>query len=194
MIKSALYLPASRARVFGILTDYAKYTQWLPGCEQCVVVSSQGAFTKAEIVLVSPRRLEATLHFESRVNEAIQYQMTGAKEIKTYAGVYRLSDAADGRGTVLFSELELEARSIPRFVSDGIAKKALKDSGEALKRYIERLPAERTAAQPTAAAPAPKRRRARRLLQIVKTSKGYRVSLMGADFPAKSIPGNFFEG
>jgi hypothetical protein len=194
MIKSALYLPASRPRIFAVLTSYPKYSEWLPGCDQCVVVSTQGSVADTEIVFSSPKRLEARLRFEAHENEAIHFQLSGAKELKTYAGVYRLADAADGKGTVLFSELELEAKSIPKFITDGMAKKSLKDAGAALKRYVERLPAEGSQPQSPSHEARPVRFRARRLVQIVKDPKGYRVWLMGESFRTKNIPGNLFEG
>ena len=51
MIKNAVFIPASRSAVFAALTGYSKYEEWLPGCEQCTVVSVKGPTTCTEFVL-----------------------------------------------------------------------------------------------------------------------------------------------
>ena len=146
MIKNAVFIPASRSVVFGALTGYSKYEEWLPGCEQCTVVSVKGSTTCTEFVLNMSRRIQMGLRFDAEPDHILRFELTGGKELKTYAGLYRLIDATDRKGTVLFTELDMEVRSIPRFLTDGMAKKSLQQAGVALKKYVEKLPDVRDAA------------------------------------------------
>jgi uncharacterized protein YndB with AHSA1/START domain len=195
MIKNAVFIPASRSAVFAALTGYSKYEEWLPGCEQCTVVSVKGSTTCTEFVLNMSRTIRMGLRFDAEPDHILRFELTGGKELKTYAGLYRLMEATDRSGTVLFTELDMEVRSIPRFLTDGMAKKSLERAGIALKKYVEKLPAVRDAAP--VAAPftpaAPPARGARRLVQIGKLPAGYRIRILGTVLRVKNLPGNFFD-
>lgn len=197
MTKITTYIPASPQRVFSAMTAYEKYPQWAPGCEECTVVSSKGSTTSVEMVVNTIRRVRFGLRFEAEPNQLVQFELISGKDLKKYSGVYRLVKAADGKGTVVFAELDLEVASMPRFLTEGMAKKGLGELCMALKAYVESLPdvdnvatsQVRAGASPSAP-PAP--RRARRLLQIVKGQAGYRVSFLGQAFTVKKIEGNVF--
>src|ERR1700722_15491736 len=171
MIKSVVFIPAPRAVVFATLTGYSKYVEWLPGCEQCTVVSLKGLTAHTEFVLNMTRRVKMGLRFDAEPDQILRFELSSGTDLKTYTGLYRLMDATEGNGTVLFTELDLEVRSLPRFLTDGFAKKSLEQAGNALKRYIEKNPGVRVpapAATPVTPAPPAARRRARRLVQIMK--------------------------
>jgi hypothetical protein len=144
-----------------------------------VVVTAKGMVAEADIVLTSPKRMEIGLRFEADQDHLIRFELTRSSDLKTYAGLYRLMDAEDGKGTVMFAELDLEVRGIPRFLSDGPAKKSVREAGEALKKHLLSLSA-RSGSAPAAAAPvSPPRKRSRRLLQVVQLPTGLRVNFMG---------------
>jgi hypothetical protein len=194
MIKNTVYIPASRERVFSALTAFPSYPEWIPNCEQCTVLSSSGTTTTVEMFMNATRRVRMGVRFEGDPGETLQFEMVSGKDLKKYSGLYRLVTAADGIGTVLFTELDLEVASMPRFLTDGTAKRSLDKGALSLKKFIER----RARAEETASAPAPVAAqprtplRARRLLQIVQQTKSYRVQFMGEAFTVKKIEGNVF--
>jgi hypothetical protein len=192
MIKTTIYIPASRKRVFSTITAYGKYPEWTPGCESCTVISAKGSTATTEMVVNSPRRIRLGIQYETDADSLVQFEMVSGKDLRKYSGVYRLVTAADGKGTVLFAELDVEIPSIPRFITDGIVKKSMDQVCQALKHYIEKLPGEHAAGSRKVSAQ-PAARRARRLLQIVKGPKSYRVWFLGEVFSVKRIEGNVFD-
>lgn len=194
MVKGAIYLAAPRRQVFGTLIGYGKWEEWVPGCEKCTVASAQGPTSHVELVIGLARKLKMRLRYDAEPDSVLRFQLIAANDtIKTYAGLYRLVDAED-KGTILFAELDLEVRGMPRFLTDGFAKKSLDKTAKALKSYLARvIPAQ--SAQPTAARLVPAaslpQRRPRRLLQVVKQPGGYRIQLMGQVVTLKNLEGSF---
>ena len=194
MIKNTVYIPASRERVFSALTAFPSYPEWVPNCEQCTVLSSSGTTTTVEMLMNATRRTRMGVRFEAEPGQTLQFEMISGKDLKKYSGLHRLVPAADGTGTVLFTDLDIEIASMPRFLTDGTAKKSLDKGALSLKRFVEKLAsAEETASTPAPVAAQPRTPlRARRLLQIVKQTKSYRVWFMGEAFTVKTIEGNVF--
>jgi hypothetical protein len=187
MIRAVLHIPATRQQVFSVLIDYPRYTEWVPGCEHCRVVSSKGTTVDTEIMLNLYRKGQIGMRFEAVPLHVVNFRMTSGKDLKTYAGSYRLMDSADGNGTIVFAEWDLDLGSpLPKFMVDHAARKSLDQAGIALKRYIHERCSQATAA-PVAPSPAPQhvRCRAKRILQVLKTPAGYHVWLFGKVFTAK---------
>jgi uncharacterized protein YndB with AHSA1/START domain len=194
MIRNTVFIPAPRQLVFSVLTGYERYIDWLPGCERCSVVAVKGTSTYAQVVVNMARKLHLELRYDAESDNLLRFELTNTKELKTYAGSYRLMDAADGTGTVLFTELDVEVRSIPRFLTDGVATKTVQQAGIALRDHIGKMPRAREGAATTEPVRPAVRRRARRVLQIVKEPAGYRIWFMGNIMKAKNIAGDFFSG
>ena len=194
MIKNTVYIPASRERVFSALTKFSSYPEWVPNCEQCTVLSSSGATTTVEMLMNATRRIRMGVRFEGEPGKTLQFELISGKDIKKYSGLYRLVTSEDGTGTVLFTDLDIEVTSMPRFLTDGPAKKSLDKGALSLKRFVEKLAAAEETASTVARLATPPRtpRRARRLLQIVRQTKNYRVWFMGETFTVKKIEGNIF--
>lgn len=191
MIKSVINLEAPRPHVFAILTDYARYRDWLPGCEQSNVLSSAGNASDTEITISSMKRMVIGLRFEAEPVQVLNFRLTKSKDLKGYSGSYRLMDAADGSGTVVVAEMEIDAGAmVPRFMVDRMAKKSIEETGNALKAHIKKVPMQARPAPAAGAGPAPqavavKPRRSKRILNVVKTSDGYRVWMMGESYILK---------
>ena len=186
MIKAVINVPASRQQVFSVLSDYARYKEWVPGCERCSITSASGNTSETEIVINSMKRIELGVRFEAQPSTALSFRMTKGKELKAYSGTYRLMDSTDGAGTVVIAELEIEVgMMVPKFMVDKMTRKMMDDTGAALRKYIGTAP---RIAAPAAAAPPPggKRRRARQILRVVKTPTGYSVWMMGETFSIKN--------
>ena len=186
MIKAVINVAAPRHQVFGILSDYPNYRQWVPGCEQCKVVSASGESADIEITINSMKRIELGVRFEAQPASVLSFRMTKGKELKAYSGTYRLMDSTDGSGTVVIAELEIDVgMMVPRFMVDKMTRKMMDETGVALRKYIQSAP--RAAAVP-AARPAGDRRhrRSRKLLRVTKTTSGYNVWLLGETFAVKN--------
>jgi hypothetical protein len=62
-------------------------------------------------------------------------------------------DSADGGGTVMIAELEIDAGAMaPKFLVDRMVKKALDETGNALKKYVKSMPAQQRAPERAAQA------------------------------------------
>jgi hypothetical protein len=181
MIKVVFNVHAPRQNVYAILTDYAAYKKWVPGCERCDVLSSTGNVTETQVVMNSAKRMELTLRFEAEPIQSLRFRMTKSRDLKGYSGTYRLMTAADQKGTVVIAELEIDAGFMaPKFMVDRMATKALQDTGEALNGYLKQAPSPAVAApQRPRAEKEMKPRRSKHVLRVVKTQAGYRVWLLG---------------
>ena len=98
MIRKTIYIPVSRERLFSVLTAFDKYPLWTPGCEQCNVLSREGAATTVEMVVNGARRVRLEVRYDAQPHELLQFRMTGGNDVKKYSGMYRLAAAADGSG------------------------------------------------------------------------------------------------
>lgn len=190
MIKAVVNIEVSAQNVFNALTDYPRYKEWIPGCEKCMVTSSSGNAADTDIVVTGIKRIDMGLHFEAQPPHALSFRMTRGKDLKTYAGTYRLMDAADGKGTVMVAELDIDLGGmVPKFMVDKMTRKMIDDLVASLKKFILSKGATGVAAAAaTTAAPA-KPRRAKRILRVVKTVDGYRVWLLGETIAVKSKAG-----
>ncbi len=191
MIKAVINIEAPGKQVFHALTDFSRYKEWVPGCEHCDVTSSSGNVTETRIVVSSMKRIEMTLRFEAQPSSSLGFRMTRSKDLKAYSGTYRLLEAADGRGTVVVAELEIDPGGMaPRFMVDKFARKMIDETGAALKKFVSSSDvATAFAARLAKTAAAPKARRPKRILRVVKTSQGYRVWLLGETFTVRSQAG-----
>ena len=190
MIKAVINVEAPSQHVFNILTDFPGYKNWVPGCEKCTITSQTGTVTNADIIVSSMKRIEMGLRFEASPPQALSFRMTKGKDMKAYSGTYRLMPAADGKGTVVIAELEIDAGfMVPKFMVDKISRKMIDDTGVALRKHAATLhvPASIAATQVKKEAAAPARLvRAKRILRVTKTSDGYRIWLRGETFTVKS--------
>ncbi len=186
MIKAVINVPAPRAAVFQVLSDFPRYKEWVPGCEACSVNSQSGSTTETTITINSMKRIELGLRFDAQPDTALAFKMIKGKDLKAYSGTYRLMDAADGMGTVVIAELEIDVGMMaPRFMVDKITRKMMDDTGVAIRAHIQKMGIQAAPVAKPAAAPT-RRHRARRLLRVTKTSAGYSVWLMGETHEVKS--------
>ena len=193
MIRAVINVPAPRRQVFAALSDYARYEEWVPGCERCSVTSANGNVSETEIVISGMKRVQLGVRFEAQRDTALSFKMIKGKDLKAYSGMYRLMDSTGGVGTVVIAELEVDVGIlVPRFMVDKMARKMMNDTGVALRKYIQAAPrALSSTPWPTSAsgiAPVDSRRRpTRKLLRITKTATGYDIWLLGETFFVKNL-------
>lgn len=184
MVKAAVEVDSSRATVFAILTDFARYPQWVPGCESCTVLSSQGHISTAEIVLNSMKRITLALRFDAEPDQLLKFELISSKDVKGYSGTYKLMNGVNG-GTVLVTEMELDAGALaPKFMVDRMAKSTLAATGEALRKQAKTVqPVTSTAASGGKDVRTEKKTRKNKyLLRVVKTDSGERIWYAGRMF------------
>ncbi len=139
MITSVLYFEAPRDRVFAVLTDYPRYKEWFPGCEDSAVVSSMEGSVDAEFVINMVKRVRVGMRFEAQATHVLKFHMVHGKDLRSYSGSYRLVESADGKGTTVFAEMKIDVGAmVPQFIVDYFAKKSIDDTGRSLRRYIGR--------------------------------------------------------
>jgi len=175
--------------VFQVLSDFPRYKDWVPGCESCAVNSQNGNTTETTITITSMKRIQLGLRFDAQPDTALAFKMISGKDLKAYSGTYRLMDAADGNGTVVIAELEIDVGMMaPKFMVDKITRKMMDDTGVAIRAHIQKMgiKAAPAVAKPAAVAAPRRRHRARRLLRVTKTSEGYSVWLLGETHEVKS--------
>ena len=188
MVKAVAQVDTARSIVYSILTDFASYPQWVPGCERCQVLSATGNTSTAEIVLNSMKKVTLRLRFDAAPDQLLKFEMISCPDIKAYTGSYKLMNASSGSGTVVVTELELDAGPMaPRFIVDRMVKKTLESTGEALQKYAKTVAARSPApvAGPVAPAPGHKVRRPKCLLRVIHTSTGDEIYYGGRLFQAK---------
>jgi uncharacterized protein YndB with AHSA1/START domain len=140
MIRSVLHIDAPRETVFAVLTDYSRYREWFPGCEHSAVVAHRDGIVEAEFILNMSKKVKVGMRFEAQPATILRFHMISGKDLKSYSGSYRLSDSANGRGTVVVAEMRIElAIMIPTFVVDYFAKQSMDHTGNSLRRYLNRL-------------------------------------------------------
>jgi ribosome-associated toxin RatA of RatAB toxin-antitoxin module len=80
MIKAVINVEASRPQVFTILSDYARYPDWLPGCESSTVIAVNGANSDADIVINSMKKMTLGVRIEAVPAQVLNFKMYSGKD------------------------------------------------------------------------------------------------------------------
>jgi carbon monoxide dehydrogenase subunit G len=191
LTKAVFQIDAPKDRLFGIIADFPRWNEWFPGCKEAKVVSDKGNTKQVELTLASIKTLTMGLEFDLTPTQLINFRKYSGKDVKEYAGSFRLMNASDGAGTVVMGEMEMDAGSlVPKFMVGKIMEKSLGQTAEALKQRVITAPpgpvfevaeAVTTPSAPGAAAAVaqvvPVRRK--RMVHVIQSGNGYRVWLMG---------------
>jgi ribosome-associated toxin RatA of RatAB toxin-antitoxin module len=183
MIKSVLHLAYPRDQVYDVLTNFGEYEKWFPGCTRSKVVASQGNLTDIETTVVGMKTVHMEVRFEEERGELVRFNMTKGRDFKTYAGEHRLLDAANGQGTVIITEADVDAGAlVPRFMLDIVVRRVLEEIGQGLSERLKTTNAREATAGSRRLEP---KRRRRRILQIANTPTGTRIWYMGKVYAGK---------
>jgi ribosome-associated toxin RatA of RatAB toxin-antitoxin module len=177
MTKSVLNLAYPRELIYKILSDYAAYQEWLPGCRSSKILNENGSTTDVETVVEGMKTLTMELRFESSPHDVLRFSMLKCKELKAYSGEYRLMDAANNKGTVVICEVEMDAGAmVPKFMMDRMIRKVLEEMGQALQVRVKAFSALAVSSGPKKS---DDKKRRRRILQIANTPSGPRIWYVG---------------
>ena len=194
MTKSVFQIDAPKDRLYGIIADFQRWNEWFPGCKEAKIVTDKGNTKQVELTLASIKTLTMGLEFDLTPTQLINFRKYSGKDVKEYAGSFRLMNASDGAGTVVMGEMEMDAGSlVPKFMVGKIMEKSLAQTAEALKARVNTAPpgpvfetAEAVAVPAAAgagvaAAPAQQvvHARRKRIVHVIQSGNGYRVWLMG---------------
>jgi carbon monoxide dehydrogenase subunit G len=190
LTKSVFQIDATKDRLFGIISDFNRWSEWFPGCKEAKIVMDKGNTKQVELTLASVKTITMGLEFDLTPTQLINFRKYSGKDVKDYCGSFRLMNASDGAGTVVMGEMEMDAGAmVPKFMVGRIMEKSLAQTAEALKARVHTAPpgpvfesAEPVAAAPGAApgagaAATPARRK--RMVHVIQSGEGYRVWLMG---------------
>lgn len=192
MTKSVFQIDAPKNRLFGIIADFERWSEWFPGCKEAKIVTDKGTTLQVEITLASVKTITMGLEFDLTPTQLINFRKYSGKDVKEYCGSFRLMNASDGAGTVVMGEMEMDAGAmVPKFMVGRIMEKSLAQTAEALKARIHTAPpgskydsmeaaavAPAAPGAPAVAAPATPVRR-KRMVHVIQSGEGYRVWLMG---------------
>jgi carbon monoxide dehydrogenase subunit G len=191
--KSVFQIDAPRDRLYGIISDFNRWSEWFPGCKEAKIVNDKGNTKQVELTLASVKTITMGLEFDLTPTQLINFRKYMGKDVKEYAGSFRLMNASDGAGTVVVGEMEMDAGAIvPKFMVGRIMEKSLAQTAEALKARVHTAPPTpvfeteaAAAAAPAAgaaggvAAPVVHVARRKRIVHVQQSGKGYRIWIMG---------------
>jgi carbon monoxide dehydrogenase subunit G len=189
LTKSVFQIDATKERLFGIISDFNRWSEWFPGCKEAKIVSDKGNTKQVELTLASVKTITMGLEFDLTPTQLINFRKYSGKDVKEYAGSFRLMNASDGAGTVVMGEMEMDAGAmVPKFMVGRIMEKSLAQTAEALKLRVNTAPpgpkyeseapvAAAPGAGPAAAPATPVRRK--RMVHVTQSGEGYRVWMMG---------------
>ena len=141
MTKSVFQIDAPKDRLYGIIADFQRWNEWFPGCKEAKIVTDKGNTKQVELTLASIKTLTMGLEFDLTPTQLINFRKYSGKDVKEYAGSFRLMNASDGAGTVVMGEMEMDAGSlVPKFMVGKIMEKSLAQTAEALKARVNTAP------------------------------------------------------
>ena len=116
MTKSVFQIDAPKDRLFEIIADFNRWNEWFPGCKDAKIVTDKGATLQVELTLASVKTITMGLEFDLTPTQLINFRKYSGKDVKEYAGSFRLMNASDGAGTVVMGEMEMDAGAmVPKF-------------------------------------------------------------------------------
>jgi hypothetical protein len=198
LTKAVFQIDAPKERLYYIICDFVRWSEWWPGCQEAKIVSDKGNTKQVEVTLTGMKTITMGLEFDLTPVQLINFRKFSGKDVKDYVGSFRLMPSSDGAGTVVMSEMEMDAGSmVPKFMVGKIMEKSLQQTADALKLRVNTAPPTPKSETPETAAPAvvaaaagggaptvvsplqaaPSRRK--RVLHVTHSGEGYRVWLLG---------------
>jgi carbon monoxide dehydrogenase subunit G len=154
--KSVFRIDAPKDRLFGIIADFKRWSEWFPGCKEAKIISDKGTSLQVEITLSSVKTITMGLEVDLTPTQLISFRQYSGKDVKHYCGSFRLMNASDRAGTVVTGEMEMDAGAmVPKFVVERIMERSLAQTEEALKARVHTAPPSAKYAEAFVAGPSP---------------------------------------
>lgn len=160
--KERITIGAPLARVFDVISDFARYPEWAPDIKATTVLArdDEGRATEVEYrAAAMGRSVSVHLRYDyAGAPERLSWELIGSDTVKRYDGTYVLvaaethegesdgGDGAEGPATEVDYELTVELLvPLPGFVKRRAEHRIVKAAMPELKTYIESGAADRTA-------------------------------------------------
>ena len=141
MTKSVFRIDAPKDRLFGIIADFERWSEWFPGCKEAKIVIDKGTLLQVQITLSSVKTITIGLEVDLTPTQLISFRKYSGKDVKHYCGSFRLMNPSDGAGTVVMGAMEMDAGvMVPKFMVERIMEKSLAQTAEALKARVHTAP------------------------------------------------------
>jgi coenzyme Q-binding protein COQ10 len=124
------------SRVFGVITDYERYPEFLPEMKEVRVLSRNDGVAVVRFELELIMRVSYTLRLEELPPNTVRWTLEDAKMLAENNGTWRLT--ADGDKTQAVYALEIKLRGlIPKSVSTRLLGTTLPQTLERFKARAE---------------------------------------------------------
>lgn len=166
--RASITLDARAVEVYGLLTEYERYSDWLPGVVDSRTLAREGDITVVEISLAD-RSL--TLEAIASPPHGVEFSTVDEPRRRALAGGWQLTPDASGKSVTLEARLrqhtrllDLRARRRMRHTLEA----ALMAARQQVARVIRQVP-------PTGVM-------RRKILEVVRHGDGFRVWIEGARY------------
>lgn len=134
-IEREILIDAPIATVYGVITDYERYPDFLPDMREVRVVKRDGDSTIVHFELELIMRISYSLRMTESAPTAVSWELDGAKMIAANVGGWTLTEKGE-RQTLARYALDVRLRGlIPKSVSDRLLGTTLP---ETLSRFKDR--------------------------------------------------------
>ena len=139
LIEEKMNFAAPKDVVMSVITDYARYPEFLPEIYQVIEVSRDGATAVVEFQIEVLMKIAYELRITESRPDSISWVLEDSKVLTVNDGSWTLTEKDDGTTDVVYGlRLELKGR-IPTSVSDQLTGKALPETLERFRARAESL-------------------------------------------------------
>lgn len=135
--EQTIVIAAQPERCFAVISDYARYAEFLPEMRQVTVERREADWAVVTFELDLMVRVAYTLRLFEQRPTGLRWTLERATLMKTNSGGWQLEDLGDGRTRASY-RIELELKGlIPSSVTTRLAGTTLPSTLAAFKRRIE---------------------------------------------------------
>jgi hypothetical protein len=162
---ASITLDVPQAEIYGLLTEYEGFADWVPGITGCRVLASEGDITVVELV-TGERSL--TLELIASPPRGLQFATVDEPRRRTVSGGWRIHEDSSGNGTVLEARLRMHTR-----LFDFRARRRMRDALETALASVRQQVARVTRQVP------PTGVLRRKILEVIRHEDGIQVWIEG---------------
>lgn len=124
--------------VYAVITDFARYPNFVPNQSSATVLSTDGHHWQVEFELSVAKRLRYVLDLVGTPDEAVRWSLVSGDMMKEMNGGWRLEALPDGR-TRAHYEIDVALKGfVPRSISKALIERTLPANLAAFKSEAER--------------------------------------------------------
>ncbi len=168
---------AGKEPVFGVLSDYERYLEWVPDMVQTKVISREGSLAVCSFSVSGLKKINYTLELHHQGCDAINFRQI-AGDFKHYRGMWTLECLPDAGGTLVVCHIELDSGiPLPGWILRQAMTAQLSGNLQALKKRVEGMA--KTADQETSDRELQRKRGSEKILEVVRRGHTLEMWFMG---------------